>query len=196
MFKLEDDLGWLAGARRVPSPNCDVRPSGCRIDLLVVHAISLPAGEFGTPFVEDLFCNRLDPEAHPSFGEIAPLRVSAHVLIRRDGELVQFVPFSQRAWHAGESCFLERRACNDFSIGVELEGCNHTPFEAIQYRRLAALARLLMDVWPDITPERIVGHCDIAPGRKTDPGPCFDWTRLHALLEARAARSPPGQRLG
>lgn len=193
-IRLEADRDWLAGVRRLPSPNCDARPPGSDIDLLVVHAISLPAGEFGTPFVEDLFCNRLDAAAHPSFAEIAPLRVSAHVLIRRDGELVQFVPFRQRAWHAGESCFGARRACNDFSIGVELEGCDDTPYEPIQYRRLAALAQVLMRAWPGITPQHIVGHNDIAPGRKTDPGPRFDWARLHALLGGHQAPGCCGPR--
>ena len=182
VIALDDNRRWLAGVRRAPSPNCDPRPDGSIIDLLVVHGISLPQGEFGTPFVEDLFCNRLDRFAHPSFEEIAGLRVSAHVLIRRDGELIQFVPFDMRAWHAGESCFRNRLACNDFSIGVELEGCDDVPYEAIQYRRLAELARTLMQVWPGIRRGHIVGHSDIAPGRKTDPGPRFDWNLLDELL--------------
>jgi N-acetyl-anhydromuramoyl-L-alanine amidase len=183
VITLEDNLDWLAGVRRAPSPNCDARPPGAVIDLLVVHGISLPQGQYGTPFVEDLFCNRLDARAHPSFAAIAGLRVSAHVLIRRDGEPIQFVPFGKRAWHAGESCFRDRRACNDFSIGVELEGCDEAPYEAVQYRRLAALTRTLMGAWPAITREHIVAHSDIAPGRKTDPGPHFDWRRVREGLE-------------
>ena len=168
--------------RRVPSPNCDERPAASEPQLIVVHSISLPEGDFGTPHVEALFCNCLDPEAHPSFRDIAPLRVSAHALIRRDGELTQFVPFSKRAWHAGVSCFQGRDCCNDFSIGIELEGCDWQPFEDSQYRCLAGLVRLLMATWPAIGAEHLVGHSDIAPGRKTDPGPCFDWPRLRKLL--------------
>lgn len=191
VLRLEDNRDWLAGVRRAPSPNCDERPAGCDVDLLVVHGISLPEGCYGTPHVEALFCNHLDAAADPSFAEIAGLRVSAHLLVRRDGELVQFVPFGLRAWHAGESCFGARTSCNDFSIGIELEGCDVAPYEPVQYRRLAEVARLLMGAWPGITPQRIVGHNDIAPGRKTDPGPHFDWARLRALIA-----EPPGPRDG
>ena len=166
----------------MPSPNADERPPGCFPELIVVHSISLPAGHFGTPHVEALFCNCLDPRAHPGFADIAPLEVSAHVFIRRDGELIQFVPFQRRAWHAGVSRFAGRERCNDFSIGIELEGCDWQPFEDVQYRRLADLATILMSAWPAITADRVVGHCDIAPGRKTDPGPHFDWARLRRLL--------------
>lgn len=166
----------------MPSPNCDDRPSACEPDLIVIHSISLPAGQFGTPHVEALFCNCLDLSAHPSFPEIAPLRVSAHALIRRDGELIQFVPFTKRAWHAGASCYAGRDCCNDFSIGIELEGCDWQPFEDEQYQRLAQLVRLLMAAWPAIGAERLVGHSDIAPGRKTDPGPHFDWGKLRSLI--------------
>jgi AmpD protein len=173
---------WLDGVRRVPSPNCDERPPGSEPELIVVHSISLPAGEFGTPHVEALFCNCLDEAAHPTFPEIAPLRVSAHALIRRDGELIQFVPFSRRAWHAGVSRYGDRDCCNDFSIGIELEGCDWQPFEDVQYQRLASLVRLLVAAWPGIRSDRIVGHSDIAPGRKTDPGPHFDWHRLGRLV--------------
>jgi AmpD protein len=148
----------------------------------VIHAISLPAGEFGGPWIDDLFCNRLAADAHPDFPAICGLSVSAHALIRRDGEVVQYVPFHQRAWHAGESSFQGRTRCNDFSIGIELEGCDEQPFEAIQYQRLAQLCRALMAIYPAITPQRITGHSDIAPGRKTDPGPHFDWARLQQLL--------------
>ena len=179
---LEAAKGWLDGMRRVSSPNCDERPADCEPELIVVHSISLPEGDFGTPHVEALFCNRLDVAAHPSFHEIAPLRVSAHALIQRDGELTQFVPFTKRAWHAGVSHFQGRDCCNDFSIGIELEGCDWQPFEDCQYRRLASLVRVLMEAWPAIDAERLVGHCDIAPGRKTDPGPHFDWLKLKNLL--------------
>jgi AmpD protein len=150
--------------------------------LIVIHSISLPEGNFGTPHVEALFCNCLDVDAHPSFPEIAALRVSAHALIRRDGGLVQFVPFTRRAWHAGVSCYHGRDCCNDFSIGIELEGCDWQPFEERQYQRLANLVRLLMGAWPAIGAHGLVGHSDIAPGRKTDPGPHFDWRKLRSLL--------------
>ena len=168
--------------RHLPSPNCDERPAASELELVVIHSISLPEGGFGTPHVEALFCNCLDVDAHPSFPEIARLRVSAHVLIRRDGELVQFVPLTKRAWHAGVSCYAGRDRCNDFSIGIELEGCDWQPFEERQYRRLASLVRLLMAAWPAIDADRLVGHSDIAPGRKTDPGPHFDWRKLRSLL--------------
>jgi AmpD protein len=174
----------LRGAKRVRSPNQDARPAGAPIDLLVVHGISLPPGRFGGPHIERLFTNRLDPEAHPFFATIAGLEVSSHLLVRRDGAVVQFVPFGARAWHAGASEFAGRARCNDFSIGIELEGTDAAPYTARQYARLAQLARLLMRAYPGITWRRIVGHSDIAPGRKTDPGPSFDWRRLRALLVA------------
>jgi AmpD protein len=179
---LEPDRDWLRGVRRVPSPNCDDRPAASHPELIVIHSISLPAGEFGTPHVEALFCNCLEPGAHPTFAEIAALRVSAHALIRRDGELIQFVPFTKRAWHAGVSCYAGRDCCNDFSIGIELEGCDWQPFEDAQYLTLEKLVRVLMDAWPAIGSEGLVGHSDIAPGRKTDPGPHFDWRRLRAAV--------------
>lgn len=178
------DEGWLAGARRVPSPNCDARPAGERISLLVIHGISLPPGEFGGPWIDALFTNGLDPSAHPYFAEVAPLRVSAHLLIRRNGQLTQYVPFDRRAWHAGVSTFDGRERCNDFSIGVELEGTDTRPYTQRQYRRLARVIAQIRRRHPDITASRIVGHSDIAPGRKTDPGPSFDWPRLRALLAA------------
>lgn len=180
---IDPNTGLLSDVRQQPSPNCDARPQGSGVDLLVIHAISLPAGQFGGPWIDDLFCNRLDPEAHADFAEICGLSVSAHALIRRDGEIVQYVPFQQRAWHAGKSRFQGRERCNDFSIGIELEGCDDHPFEAIQYQRLAQLTRALMQTYPAISHERIIGHSDIAPGRKTDPGPHFDWSRLWQLLE-------------
>jgi len=179
---IDPQSGLLREARQLPSPNFDARPPDCAIDLIVVHGISLPAGEFGGPWIDYLFCNELRADAHPDFADICSLQVSAHVLIRRDGELVQYVPFHQRAWHAGASCFEGRERCNDFSIGIELEGCDHQPYQGIQYRQLAGLCCALMRTYPHITPARITGHSDIAPGRKTDPGPCFDWAALRGLL--------------
>jgi len=176
--------GLLREARQRPSPHCDERPTGSLPELLVIHAISLPAGEFGGPWIDDLFCRRLDPAAHPDFAAIAGLEVSAHLLIRRDGSLVQYVPFHRRAWHAGVSCYAGRERCNDFSIGIELEGCDTQPFASVQYTRLADVTRSLWAAYPGLLGRRIVGHSDIAPGRKTDPGPCFDWSRLQRLLDA------------
>jgi N-acetyl-anhydromuramoyl-L-alanine amidase len=174
---------WLPGARRSPSPNTDARSPGCSVDLLVIHNISLPPGEFGGPYIEDLFHNRLDPTCHPYFAEIAHLRVSAHLLIRRDGTLIQFVPLDRRAWHAGQSRFGDRDACNDFSIGIELEGTDDRPFDDRQYVVLQTATREIRARFPTITPDRVVGHCDIAPGHKSDPGPCFDWSRFRQGLE-------------
>ena len=179
--------GWLPQARTCPSPNCDERPAETTIDLLVIHNISLPPDEYGGPWIEALFQNRLPADRHPYFAAIADLRVSAHLLIRRDGELVQFVPFHRRAWHAGDSCFRGRSKCNDFSIGIELEGSDHIPFDNAQYETLVSVTRQLRSRFPAIDDDRIVGHCDIAPGRKTDPGPAFDWPRFHSEL-ARTTR--------
>lgn len=177
--------GWLSGVRRVPSPHQDARPDRVTPDLLVVHGISLPPGEFGGPWIEALFSGRLDTSAHPYFAGLRDLKVSAHVLVRRDGGLVQFVPFDRRAWHAGESSHAGRARCNDYSIGIELEGTDDRPYTRRQYRQLAALARLLMRRLPGLERARIVGHSDIAPGRKTDPGPAFRWRRLRRLLDGR-----------
>ncbi|HEV7669170.1 MAG TPA: 1,6-anhydro-N-acetylmuramyl-L-alanine amidase AmpD [Thermoanaerobaculia bacterium] len=171
--------GWLSGASRVPSPNCDDRPLGSVVRLLVIHAISLPPGEFGGEAVLDFFTNRLDPAGHSFFATIADLKVSAHFFIRRGGELIQLVPCAKRAWHAGVSSWRGRDACNDFSLGVELEGCDDRRYTGKQYLRLARLTRALQSTYPI---EEIVGHSDIAPGRKTDPGPCFDWQRYRRLL--------------
>jgi N-acetyl-anhydromuramoyl-L-alanine amidase len=171
--------GRLPGANWIASPNQDQRPANEPIRLLVVHAISLPPGEFGGDGVERLFTNRLDPLAHPYFVVIHDLRVSAHFFVRRDGRILQFVATSQRAWHAGMSQWRGRDRCNDFSLGIELEGCDDMPFTSIQYIRLARLIRILRR---SHAIEAIVGHADIAPGRKTDPGPCFDWSRLRQLL--------------
>jgi AmpD protein len=153
------------------------------VDLLVIHGISLPPGEFGGPWIEHLFLNRLDSAVHPYFASIAGLKVSAHLLIRRDGELIQFVDFGERAWHAGLSSFGGRERCNDFSIGIELEGADEVAYTEHQYAVLGASAREILARYPAIHPRRIVGHSQIAPGRKTDPGPAFDWARLHGLLE-------------
>ena len=173
-----DRDGWLSAARRIASPNFDERPEGVAISLLVVHAISLPPGDFGSDDIVRLFTNTLDPAAHPYFAAISGQRVSAHFLIRRDGALIQFVSCRQRAWHAGRSSWQGRERCNDFSIGVELEGCDELPFESAQYARLLELIESLRTRYPiDV----VIGHSDIAPGRKTDPGPCFDWRRLAPL---------------
>ena len=174
-----DDHGLLQRARQIPSPNFDERPAGEAIRLLVVHNISLPPNEFGGPGVIDLFLDRLDPDAHPFYAAIARLRVSSHFYIRRDGELIQFVPCAQRAWHAGASRWNGRERCNDFSVGIELEGSDFVPFRDAQYD---ALARLIRELSARYSIEAVVGHSDIAPGRKTDPGPFFDWPRMRAAV--------------
>lgn len=176
-----DSRGWLPGARRLPSPNFDVRPHG-EISLLVIHNISLPPGQFGGAAVARLFLNQLDCAAHPAFAELEGLRVSAHLLIDRSGAITQFVAFGERAWHAGRSRFAGRPDCNDFAIGIELEGTDTSGYTEAQMRVLAATTATLMKCYPALAPQRIVGHCDIAPGRKTDPGSGFDWNRLHTLL--------------
>jgi AmpD protein len=178
-----DDRGYANLARQVRSPNRDARPDGTRISLVVVHGISLPPGEFGGDGIVRLFTNRLDPGRHPYFATITGLRVSAHFLVRRDGELIQFVGCLDRAWHAGASTWKARERCNDFSIGIELEGADAIPYAPPQYTMLARVIRALRRALPI---EDIVGHSDIAPGRKTDPGPAFDWARLHRLLAPRA----------
>jgi len=182
-WQLDADGGWLGAAQRISSPNCDERPPASRVNLIVVHGISLPSGCFGGDEIIQLFCNQLDCTAQPALAELEGVRVSAHLLLRRDGALVQFVPFYQRAWHAGVSSWQGCDGCNDFAIGIELEGSNGLPYEAVQYRNLARVAQLLMRHYPGITPERIVGHSDIAPGRKTDPGPAFDWEQLQRLIQ-------------
>ena len=179
-----DAEGWLSDAERRPSPNQDARPPETALDLLVIHNISLPPGEFGGDWIDDLFHNRLDPNAHPYFAPIAAVRVSAHLLIRRDGRLIQYVPCERRAWHAGVSSFQGRERCNDYSIGIELEGTDETPFTEAQYIRLAACTCQIRQRYPAIGAERIVGHADIAPGRKTDPGPVFDWARYRRDIGA------------
>lgn len=179
--------GRLAAAHWLPSPNCDARPPGCEPEIVVVHCIALPPGEFGGADVAALFCNRLDHDAHPFYRQLRDLRVSAHFLIDRDGALTQFVDCAQRAWHAGRSRFCGRERCNDFSIGVELEGAESVPFTAPQYRQLAWLIAALRRRYPPLRPGAVVAHSDIAPGRKGDPGPAFDWARLRRAMGAAAA---------
>ncbi|RUQ33768.1 MAG: 1,6-anhydro-N-acetylmuramyl-L-alanine amidase AmpD [Candidatus Competibacteraceae bacterium] len=181
-MRVDPVTGLLDAARYLPSPNCDERPAGMDIDLIVIHGISLPPGQFGGPWIDALFTNTLDPAAHPYFQTIASLRVSAHLLIRRDGDLTQYTPFQRRAWHAGVSEYAGRSRCNDFGIGIELEGVDRVPYTDHQYQRLAAVIPALRQAYPAIHPERLAGHADIAPGRKTDPGPAFDWVRLRRLL--------------
>ena len=168
----------LEGARFIPSPNHDERQTPDDLSLIVIHCISLPPGQFGTEGVTQLFTNTLNPDEHPYYAGIAHLRVSAHLLIRRTGELVQYVPFNRRAWHAGVSCYAGREVCNDFSIGIELEGTDDTPYEDIQYERLNAVIEALLAAYPTLSREHITGHEHIAPGRKTDPGVFFEWSRL------------------
>ena len=167
------------------SPNCNDRPFGCEPELIVLHNISLPPDEFGGPHIDALFMNKLDPNGHAYFADIAALQVSAHLLIRRDGEIIQYVPFHLRAWHAGVSNYNGRENCNDFSIGIELEGSDQVPYEAAQYQSLARAVRGLLEAYQTLSPARITSHSDIAPGRKTDPGPAFDWAHFHSLIEQK-----------
>jgi AmpD protein len=184
MYSADNDQpsGWLQGACWLPSPNYDPRPSECGIDLLVIHNISLPAGVFGGPWIERLFLNQLASAPYPELVALSSLRVSAHFLIRRQGQLIQFVDIYQRAWHAGQSYFQDRERCNDFSIGIELEGTDTCAYETIQYQVLTRLTQVLFARCPEMGIDRIVGHCDIAPQRKTDPGPAFDWVLYRQLL--------------
>lgn len=175
-FTLNSDA-WLTQARHCPSPHFDERPNG-EVSLLVIHSISLPPGQFGGPYIDQLFMGTLDPKKDPYFEDIYRLRVSAHCLIRRSGKVVQYVAFDKRAWHAGQSCFAGRERCNDFAIGIELEGTDTGSFTSIQYQQLNQLIKLLQSHYPEITAERIVGHSDIAPGRKTDPGIGFNWNLI------------------
>jgi len=182
MLKVDTATGLLEGVRQVLSPYMNARPAGVLPELIVVHGISLPPGEYGGPAIDQLFTGTLDFEAHPYFQQIRGLQASAHVVIRRDGALTQYVPFGERAWHAGVSQYGARSGCNDFSVGIELEGSDDTPYTQAQYEALAPLIRALLAAYPSLAAERLVGHSDIAPGRKTDPGPAFDWGRLRALL--------------
>lgn len=196
-FCINLHTGIVEGARFSPSPHFDGRDSETvdskstdsnrtnfnQIDLLVIHNISLPPRQFGGPYIDDFFAGELDPGEHPFFEEIAGVKVSSHLLIRRTGEVVQYVPLHKRAWHAGVSSFQGREKCNDFSIGIELEGADDIPFEEAQYQALAKITRLLLKAYPSMSQERIAGHSDIAPGRKTDPGPAFDWKRYYSLID-------------
>lgn len=169
----------------VPSPNCDDRPSGSSIDLIVIHGISLPPGQYGGPYITQLFTNQLDSQGHPYFAGLAGLKVSSHLLVRRDGGILQYVPLDKRAWHAGKSQYQGRANCNDFSIGIELEGTDTEPYTDAQYEGLTQIISVLLAAYPTLHPQRITGHSDIAPGRKTDPGPYFDWPRLLGILGSR-----------
>jgi AmpD protein len=184
-FRVETATGLLTGVRQVLSPYFNARPPHTAPELIVVHGISLPPGEFGGPWIERLFTGTLPWDEHPYFKQIEGLRASCHVLITRDGALSQYVPFSERAWHAGVSEYRTRSGCNDFSIGIELEGADEIPYTEAQYAALTELLAVLLQAYPSLSPEHIVGHSDVAPGRKTDPGPAFDWPRLRALLRAR-----------
>ena len=179
---IDPATGWLEGVRRVESPNSDDRPLGLELDLIVVHGISLPPGRFGEGWIDRFFLNELPAAADPYFATIAEQKVSAHVLVARDGALTQYVSFNRRAWHAGRSLYCGRTACNDFSVGIELEGTDESPYEAAQYESLATVVRALRNGYPSLRDAEIVGHSDVAPGRKTDPGPAFDWNVLRGLL--------------
>jgi AmpD protein len=189
-LRVDHGSGLMRGAEQIASPNFDPRPPGVEAELIVVHGISLPPGEFGGPWIDRLFTNTLPAELHPYFAEIGSMRVSAHLVVRRDGALAQFVKFTDRAWHAGKSCYDGREACNDFSIGVELEGADNIPYEDAQYTALADAVAALCAAYPRLSPDRLVGHSDIAPGRKTDPGPAFDWPRARRLVSAACALRP------
>jgi N-acetyl-anhydromuramoyl-L-alanine amidase len=184
LLKVDSATGLLLGVRQVLSPHFDARPANAAPELIVVHGISLPPGEFGGQWIDRLFTGNLPPDAHPYFREITVpgRRVSAHALIRRDGQIIQYVPFSARAWHAGQSEYRGRPACNDFSVGIELEGADDIPYTDAQYEQLSQLVRALLATYPLLSPTHITGHSDIAPGRKTDPGPSFDWPRFKVLL--------------
>lgn len=179
---INEESGLLTPVYFIPSPNWDERPESSEINLLVIHGISLPPGEFGGNAITQLFTNKLNPKDHPFYEEIFELRVSAHLLIRRDGTLIQYVPFDKRAWHAGVSVFNGQEKCNDYSIGIELEGTDETDYTKEQYQKLAEVTEVLIERYPGITMDRIVGHSDVAPGRKTDPGPAFDWEYYRELL--------------
>ncbi len=181
-YRIDRSTGLLVAVRQVLSPHFDARPAGVEPSLIVVHGISLPAAEFGGPWIDQLFTGNLSSQDHADFAAVATMRVSAHVLIRRDGQATQYVPFQLRAWHAGKSVFEGREACNDFSIGIELEGTDEIAYAEPQYEALAGLIGALIVTYPSLSPQRIAGHSDIAPGRKTDPGPAFDWARLRRLV--------------
>lgn len=182
-MKIDISNGKIQGIHNVASPNCDKRPNENDINLIVIHGISVPPGRFGDGYIEQLFTNKLEVTEHPYFQEIINLKVSAHLLINREGILTQYVPFNERAWHAGESKYKGRENCNDFSIGIELEGVNDIPYTEEQYVQLAEVLHHLFDTYPMLSKNTMVGHSDIAPGRKTDPGQAFDWDYLKLKLD-------------
>lgn len=189
-LEVDATTGLMRGVAQTASPNFDSRPPGAGLDLIVVHGISLPPGGFGGPWIDRLFTNTLSTDAHPYFATVAALRVSAHLLIRRSGDLTQYVKFTDRAWHAGQSSYGGRAACNDYSVGIELEGTDTTPYEDAQYLVLANAVAALCAAYASLSPDRLVGHSDIAPGRKTDPGPAFDWPRVRRLIAMACAARP------
>jgi N-acetyl-anhydromuramoyl-L-alanine amidase len=184
-LRIDSTTGLVAGARQVLSPYCDPRPANTAPELIVVHGISLPPQEFGGPWIDRLFTGTLPWDQHPYFRKIEGLKASAHLVIRRDGHLTQYVPFGLRAWHAGVSQYGGRSGCNDFSVGIELEGADEVPYTDAQYGTLTAVIVALVEAYPSLSAQHLTGHSDIAPGRKTDPGPAFDWPRLRAALAAR-----------
>jgi AmpD protein len=188
LLQADPTSGLMRGARQIPSPNRDARPAGTTPELIVVHGISLPPGEFGGPWIDRLFTNTLPADGHPYFAEIEGLAVSSHLCIDRAGVVTQYVSFNERAWHAGLSCYRGRSACNDFSIGIELEGADTVAYEPIQYRALAEAIAALCAAYPTLSADRLVGHSDVSPGRKTDPGPAFDWPLARGLVAAALAR--------
>ena len=195
-MNLQVDLesGLMRGATQIVSPNYDSRPPGVEADLIVVHGISLPPGEFGGPWIDRLFTHTLPAEMHPYFTEVGSLRVSSHLVVKRDGAVTQYVKFTERAWHAGKSNYQGRDACNDFSVGVDLVGTDTLPYEAAQYAALAKVVAALCTAYPRLSPDRLVGHSDIAPGRKTDPGPSFDWQLARRLISAASAHGTTRRR--
>jgi AmpD protein len=190
--QLQVDLtsGLLRGVRYVASPNCDARPEGVETDLIVVHGISLPPGDFGGPWIDRLFTNSLPLDEHPFFAEIEGLRVSSHLVIARDARLTQYVRFTDRAWHAGISSYQGRAGCNDFSVGIELEGVDDLPYENVQYQALGEVVAALVRAYPQLSADRMAGHNDVAPGRKTDPGPAFDWSRTRKEIASACSKTP------
>ena len=188
-YTIDCSNGLIDPADQCPSPNQDARPGGAEPELIVLHSISLPPGEFGGPYIEQLFTNRLDPDEHAYFAGIRELQVSAHILIRRDGSLVQFVPFTRRAWHAGQSGFRGVPACNDYSIGIEIEGEDSVDYSDHQYSALAGTVTALTGAYISLNARQIAGHCDVSPGRKTDPGPAFDWLRLYDGIASHNSKS-------
>jgi len=187
ILQVDATSGLMSGVKQVASPNHDPRPPGIETDLIVVHGISLPPGDFGGPWIDRLFSNTLPAQAHPYFAQVCAMRVSAHLAITRDGAVTQYVKFTDRAWHAGQSSYHGREQCNDFSVGIELEGTDTLPYEQAQYAALAQAVAALCAAYPTLSPARLVGHSDIAPGRKTDPGPAFDWPLARRLIGAAAS---------